>query len=205
MAARPQKNQVWEGLTWIIDLLPHSPNEALKALSAYFSANCQFLPDDILNAISDCGTMIRARYIDKLHPRQIFLDLSPIDFEKLVASLYQAMQYKISLTKRSYDGGVDIYAEKTAVASKEKLVIQCKNYTSTISVVEIRNLLGVVSHTKSTKGILVTSSEFSPAAIKLANENPRIELINHKDLSKLFNEHHGPYWIYKIENYIREI
>jgi restriction system protein len=205
MAAKPQKNPVWEGLTWILDLLPHSPNEALKALSAYFSANCQFLPDDVLNAISDCGTMIRARYIDKLHPRQIFLDLSPIHFEKLVASLYKTMQYEISLTKQSYDGGIDIYAEKTVIASKEKLVIQCKNYTSTISVVEVRNLLGVVSHNKSTKGVLVTSSEYSPEAIKLANDNPSIELINHKDLSKLLNKHHGPYWIYKIENYIREI
>ncbi len=205
MAAKPQKSSVWEGLTWIMDLLPHSPNEALKALNAYFSANCLFLPDDVLNAISDCGTMIRARYIDKLHPRQIFLNLSPIDFEKLVASLYKTMKYEIKLTKQSYDGGIDIYAEKTATGSKEKVVIQCKNYTSTISVIEVRNLLGVVTHNKSTKGVLVTSSEFSPAAIKLANENPSIELINHKDLSKLFNEHHGPYWVYKIENYIRDV
>jgi restriction system protein len=69
---------------------------------------------------------------------------------------------------------------------------------------EVRKLLGVISDTKATKGILVTSSDFTKEAIKLAKVNPRIELINHKQLSKILNEIHGPYWIYKIESYIRK-
>jgi restriction system protein len=191
-------------MTWIIDLLPHFPNEAIKALDAYFQANCQFLPDDLLNAIGDCTSMIRARYIDKKQPRETFLNQTPRDFEKLVASLYQEIGYAVSLTKPSHDGGIDIHAEKNQPTLKEKLIIQCKNYTSNISVDDIRSLLGVVTSTKATKGVLVTSSDFTKEAKKFANENPSIELINHKQLSTLFNEQHGPYWVHKIERYIRD-
>jgi restriction system protein len=201
---KSSKDNVWEGMTWVIDLLPHFPNEAIKALDAYFQANCQFLPDDPLYAISDCTSMIRARYIDKDQPRDIFLNLSPKDFEKLVASLYQDIGYKVSLTKDSHDGGIDIYAQRNSPASKEKLLIQCKNSNSNIPVDEVRKLLGVVTSNKATKGVLVTSSDFTIDAIKFVNENPSLELINYKQLSTLFNEQHGPYWIYKIENIIRD-
>jgi restriction system protein len=202
--AKSLKDHVWEGMTWVLDLLPHFPNEAIRGLDAYFQANCQLLPDDLLNALSDCTTIIRARYIDKEQPREIFLNLTPRDFEKLVAALYQDIGYSVILTKPTHDGGIDIHAEKHQPTSKEKLVIQCKNYTSNISVDEIRNLLGVVTSTKSTKGVLVTSSDFTNDAIKFANENPSIELINYKQLGILFNEQHGPYWIHKIDGYIRD-
>jgi restriction system protein len=202
--AKSPKDHVWEGMTWVLDLLPHFPNEAIKALDAYFQANCQLLPDDLLNALSDCTTMVRARYIDKEQPRETFLNLTPRDFEKLVAALYQDIGYSVTLTKPTRDGGIDIHAEKNQPVSKEKLVIQCKNYTSNIPVDEIRNLLGVVASTKATKGVLVTSSDFTNDAIKFANENPSIELINNKQLSILFNEQHGPYWIHKIDRYIRD-
>jgi restriction system protein len=199
------KIDVWEGITWILDLLPHWPNKAIDALDAYFLANCQFFPDNSLSAIGDCTALIRARYIDKEQPREIFLNLTPIEFERLVASIYKYIGYEIRLTKQSYDGGIDIYAEKNISPHKEKLIIQCKNYTSNVTVDEVRTLLGVTMSTKSTKGVLVTSSKFTKEAIKFANDNPSIELINHEQLSKLFNENHGPYWIYKIDNYLRDI
>jgi restriction system protein len=204
IAAKNTKDNVWEGLTWVLDLLPRNPNKAINALDAYLMANWQFLPDDSLTAIDDCSSMIRARYINKEHPREIFLNLIPRDFEKLVASMYQYKGYNVSLTKSSYDGGIDINAEKLLAAYTERIVIQCKNCKSNIAVDEVRKLLGVISDTKATKGILVTSSDFTKEAIKLAKVNPRIELINHKQLSKILNEIHGPYWIYKIESYIRK-
>jgi len=198
-------HMVWEGLTWILDLLPHFPQEAIKALNAYFKANCQFLPDDILDAIDDCNSMIRARYINKEHSREVFLNLAPKEFEKLVAYIYRDLGYEVSLTKASYDGGIDINAEKKLLGSKEKIIIQCKNYTAKIPIDEIRQLLGIVANGKLTKGVLVTSSDFTSEAKKFANQNPSIELINYKELIVLFNERHGPYWIYKIEHFIRDI
>ncbi len=202
---KSHKDSVWEGLSWVLDLLPHFPDKAINAINAYYLANCQFLPDDVLDGISDSCAIIRARFVDKEHPREIFLNLTPKDFEKLVLLVYRNLGYTATLTKQSYDGGIDVNAEKEGTTLKEKLVIQCKNYKSTIPVEDIRSLLGVVASTKATKGVLVTSSVFSKEAIKLAKENPSIELIDHKQLSKLLNQQHGPYWIYRVDQYLNHI
>lgn len=197
--------EVWEGLTWVLDLLPHFPNEAIKAIDAYFLANCMMLPDNCLKALSDSATIIRARYINFQHPKDVFWNLNPIDFEYLVASLYQQMGYIVSVTKSSYDGGIDVNAEKKEIGEKEKLIIQCKRYTKqTVSVNDVRNLLGVINDTKATKGILITTSKFSTESRKLENNNPSIELIDINDLMKLLNTYLGTYWIQKLEKIINE-
>lgn len=118
------QQDVWEGLTWVLDLLPNFPLEAIKAIDAYFLANCQFLPDSYLNALSDCNIIIRARYINFTHPKEIFYNLPPKDFECLIAELYETMGYEVQLTKSSHDGGIDVVAAKTEIGQKEKLLIQ---------------------------------------------------------------------------------
>jgi restriction system protein len=65
-------------------------------------------------------------------------------------------------------------------------------------------LLGVVSDMKATKGILITTSKFSPEAIKFEKNNPSIELINLSDLMILLNAHLGTYWTNKIDSIINE-
>lgn len=197
--------EVWEGLTWVIDLLPHFPNEAIKAIDAYFLANCNMLPDNSLVALSDCTSIIRTRYINYKHPKEIFWNLNPVDFEYLVAALFESMGYKAYVTKSSYDGGIDISAEKNELGKKEKIIIQCKRYTKqTIGVENVRNLLGVIHDKKATKGILITTSKFSSESIKFEKSNPSIELINISDLTKLLNSYLGTYWIKKLDKIINE-
>lgn len=200
-----KKGEVWEGLTWTLDLLPHFPLEAIKAIDAYFLANCQLLPDHWLNALSDCTTIIRSRYINYEHPKEIFWDLAPKEFEFIVAELYENMGYSVRLTQDSYDGGIDVHASKNEVSTKEKLVIQCKRYTqnNTVGVGDIRSLLGVVTDTKATKGLLITTSSFSSEAIKFEKNNPSIELIDIVELNKLLNGNLGTYWVDKIDRIIR--
>src|SRR5690606_14637055 len=36
--------QPWEGLTWVLDLLPHHPRQAIDVIDAYFTAHCGWLP-----------------------------------------------------------------------------------------------------------------------------------------------------------------
>ena len=200
-----KKGEVWEGLTWTLDLLPESPLEAIKAIDAYFLANCQLLPDHWLNALSDCLTIIRGRYINYEHPKEIFWNLAPKEFEFITSALYARMGYEVELTQDSYDGGIDIHASKNEVSTKEKLVIQCKRYTkkNTVGVSDIRNLLGVVSDTKATKGVLITTSTFSPEAKKFEKRNPSIELIDLVELNKLLNGNLGTYWVQKIDRILR--
>lgn len=199
------KGEVWEGLTWILDLLPHFPNEAIKAIDAYFLANCMMLPDNCLSALSDSEVIIRARYINYKHPKEIFWNLNPVDFEYLIAALFENMKYKVSVTKSSYDGGIDVNAEKDKLGQKEKVIIQCKRYTKqTIGISDIRNLLGVVNDKKATKGILITTSKFSSESRKFEKNNPSIELIDISDLMKLLNTYLGTYWTEKLDKIINK-
>lgn len=201
-----KNGEVWEGLTWTLDLLPHFPLEAIKAIDAYFLANCQLLPDHSLNALSDCIAIIRGRYINYEHPKEIFWNLAPKEFEFITAELYEELGYSVTLTPDSYDGGIDVHASKIEVGTKEKLVIQCKRYTkkNIVGVEDIRNLLGVVADTKATKGVLITTSSFSSEAKKFEKNNPSIELIDFTDLNKLLNANLGTYWVDKIDRIIRD-
>ena len=59
---------------------------------------------------------------------------------------------------------------------------------------------------KATKGVLVTSSDFTPEARRFAKNNG-VELINHSDLTRLLNTYFGTNWPSFIDRIIlmREI
>ena len=104
----------WEGITWVLDLSPEHPREAIAALSAYFLAHIGSLPDGRIAGLDDALSLIRARYIgtpptnaDKLG---MLLDLTPRQFEQLVEALYASMGYEAKLTPRQKDGGDDVLA-----------------------------------------------------------------------------------------------
>jgi len=197
------KGNVWEGNTWVIDLLPHWPRLALDALDAYLQAHCQFLPDGRLDGLADAMALIRAKFIQT--PRSALLSsLNPYRFEHLIDALYMEMGYSTTLTQMTHDGGRDIIAEKSGAAKREKLLIQCRRSRHNIGVDAVRSLLGIVSNEKATKGVLVCTSRFTPSARKLEKENSRLELIDHEDLQQLLNEHLGPAWPNHIDYHIKE-
>jgi restriction system protein len=67
---------------------------------------------------------------------------------------------------------------------------------------EARALLGVVSNEKATKGVLVSTSEFTSEARKLEKDNRRLELICNKDLQILLNKYFGPKWPQYVDSII---
>lgn len=191
------KTALREGITWIMDLLPSSPRQALDALDAYLDVHLLFLPDGRINGLSDAMAMLRARYFstDDIVANSILFSLTPTDFEHLAESLYFTMGYFTEMTKPSHDGGRDIIATKNEPGKKEKILIQCKRWQNVVGVEDVRALLGVVTHEKATKGTLITTSHFSPDANTFADENPSIELISFKPLQNLLSEHFGQFWI----------
>ena len=199
-----KKFLVWEGVTWILDLLPHQPKLALQALDAYFAANFWSLPDYAISGLLDSMAIIRAKYINYKHKKEIFKEITPLDFEVLVYKLYEDLNYKVELTKKSHDGGIDIIAEKVNAAEKELVLIQCKRREiKKITVREVSDLLGTVFHKKATKGTLVSSTGFTSVALKFANENPSIELIDAEELILLLNENFGIHWVHRINELIK--
>lgn len=196
------KKPVWEGITWILDLLPSFPHEAINVIDGFFLAYCMILPDNVVFGLSNVNELIRAKFYDKEQPIKVLYDLSPLEFESVIAELFEHMGYSVELTKRSYDGGIDVIIEKDIASKKERTFIQCKKYKNTIGVKDVRELLGVVEDKKATKGILCTCSDFSRSAIKLSNNNSRIELLSGKQITRLCNEYFGSNWPIKIGNYL---
>jgi len=108
-----------------------------------------------------------ARPTGKLSPGQRVTEKlrgrSPVEFEELVASLYERMGFAVRMTQLSYDGGVDLYARRFTDAGGEELIIQCKHYFGgTVSVAAVRELYGTLrSKPDMSRGVLVTSGRFS--------------------------------------------
>ncbi|HBR10663.1 MAG TPA: hypothetical protein DD740_00330 [Chryseobacterium sp.] len=203
--ATDKKFLVWEGITWILDLLPNQPKLALKALDAYFAASFWSLPDYAISGLLDSMAIIRAKYIHYEYPKEIFLEIDYLDFEKLVAKLYETVGYQVELTKRSHDRGIDIIAKNIEVSKKELLLIQCKRPEKRkITFTEVNELCGTISNHMASKGLFVTSTDFTIDAVKLSKRNPRIELINADQLVLLLNENFGIHWIHRVESILKD-
>ncbi|MFA6362894.1 restriction endonuclease [Methanoregula sp.] len=198
------KTQPWEGLTWILDLLPHDPRHAINAIRAYTIAQIQFLPDGRITGLGDAVAIIRAKFIESPHSVDFLETIDPYEFEHLVESLYTEMGYSTMMTRRTHDGGKDIIAEKDQPGQKERILIQCKKTRKNISVDKIRSLEGVVSHERATKGVLVTTAGFTPDSKKTAEQTGRLELIALADFQRLMNEHFGAKWQAHLDYLISE-
>lgn len=197
----------WEGITWVLDLLPHFPSQALGALNAYVLAHAQQLPDGRLEGLHDAIAVIRAKFIGlpgtQEEKVQFLLGISPRNFEHLVERLYSDMGYETYLTPYQKDGGRDVIATRFTLGRVERLFVECKRSSSPIEVEQVRALLGVVSAEKVNKGVLTTTSRFTGPAIQFAEEN-RLELVSGDQLVRLMNEHLGAKWPTHVDRLITE-
>lgn len=120
------------------------------------------------------------------------ITLSPTDFERRIVNLFEAMGYVVEHTGRTGDHGIDLVATNNAAITGGKFVIQCKRYAegNNVGESEVRDLYGVVSHERASKGILVTTSDFTSAARMFATDK-QLELINGGKLAELLETHLG--------------
>lgn len=197
----------WEGITWVLDLLPHFPNQALMALEAYILAHAQELPDGRFEGLSDASAVIRAKFIglpgNQDEEVQFLLERSPRDFEHLVERLYSVMGYKTELTPPQKDGGRDVLAATRMPGKAEQLLVECKRHSGRIGVEKVRALNGVARSEKVNKGVLITTSSFTRPADKFAEDN-HLELIPGDQLVRLMNEHLGAKWALHVDRLITE-
>ncbi|MBW7453313.1 restriction endonuclease [Paenibacillus sepulcri] len=192
----------WEGLSWIIDLLPDNPKMAIDVINAYELAHLSVLDEYDIYGMHDATLIIRKKFIDVKQPRAVLLSLSPREFELLVDALYEKMGYKTTLTSTTRDGGLDVIAESNELGKSEKIIVECKRHESDIGPDYIRALTGVVFSERATKGVLVATSNFTKESVKFAMKNG-IELINHDDLVKLLNLYLGSEWSVYLDRIIQ--
>jgi HJR/Mrr/RecB family endonuclease len=107
--------------------------------------------------------------------------LDPFEFEHFVGDLFAKMGYFSRVTKKSGDGGVDIFAKLQTPTGIDEIIIQCKHKqdsNSTVGVDKVRELFGVLSaNNKLTKGFIVTNGKFTSGCYDFAN-GKLIELID---------------------------
>lgn len=108
-------------------------------------------------------------------------------FEELVTQVLTAKGFVAELTKRTSDGGIDVIARREESLLRGKYVVWCKNRSDLIGVSMVRDLYGAMTHERASKGILITTSSFTQAAVEFAKGMP-LELIDGEQCRKIVNE-----------------
>jgi HJR/Mrr/RecB family endonuclease len=103
--------------------------------------------------------------------------LNGYEFERQTAEVLKRYQFNPKVTRGSADGGVDIEVAK----SGRKGVVQCKAHAARVAPAIVRDLFGVMHHSNSDFGIIVSLGGFTKGAIEFAR-NKRIFLLGCSDL-----------------------
>ena len=207
-AAGESSEPTWPGLTWVLDLLPGSPDRALAVVSAYLHAHIGVLPDLRITGLSDAAAIIRSRYIlgetDAHH--HVLSTIHWRDFEFLVAALYEAKGYEVEVTRGQKDGGRDVIARRTG-ADAETLYIACSRGTSKKNAADVAALNGRLDTGEgASRGVFVNIAGFTEqgpgTATKVATEMPRVTLLGRDEFLRQMNEHLGADWPYRVDRII---
>ena len=99
------------------------------------------------------------------------LNLSPEDFEALVAGLFRAYGHQAWVTGGSSDHGVDVIVQTD---HEEKWIVQCKRYSGSVGEPVVRDLYGTMTHEEAQKAYLITTGGFTTQAMIWAEGKPLI-------------------------------
>jgi restriction system protein len=193
------RDRPWQGVSWVLDLIPRHGQKALAVLDAYIAAHIQYFTDQQLDGLLDAMAVLRARYFSLRHGPDALGRLTGADFELVVCELYRSLGFDATLTRTNHDGGVDVIVSKLQTGLAQSIVIQCKRSRRPVGVKVVRELRGVVSKLDVQKGILATDSIFTRAARTFCQDNTRLELIDGSLLTRLLTDTFGSEWPAKID------
>jgi HJR/Mrr/RecB family endonuclease len=169
----------------------HSYEEGLADLIARLSApKVQLAHPDVLGTDSSIVASLYTAEALQNHllrrPESLY-QLSPRQFEELIAKILAAGGYQVELTKGSADGGVDIFAFGGKDAEQLPILIQCKRYSAgkRVGVEAIRSLYGVMLQRGAKEGMIVTTGHFSSAAQELVSRSRdrwKVDLVDIENL-----------------------
>lgn len=107
------------------------------------------------------------------HPDRLYR-MAPHTFELFLGEVYRGLGYTVSHTKRSRDGGVDLFLTKDMNGMRHSYVVQCKHsrqHQRRIGVGYARDLLGVAIDRATTAAILITNVFFSADTLRFAGRH----------------------------------
>ena len=89
-------------------------------------------------------------------------------FERATAEVLQRHRFNPRVTPGSADGGIDIEVTRNGL----KGVVQCKAHVACVGPHVVRDLYGVIHHSRADFGIIVSRGGFSKGAIEFARDKP---------------------------------
>ena len=103
------------------------------------------------------------RYL--LHHYDQRFDVQPYVYEDVVGQVFRNHGYKVEVTARSRDGGIDLIVGENSGTRK---AVQVKRYKDKVEVSYIRDFAGALMLQELTEGIFVTTSSFTSGSISAA-------------------------------------
>ena len=151
-----------------------------------------WVPDEV---VTSCAISQRrlADYFSSQPSKLRHADISPRDFEKLIAEIWEGLGYEVELTQQTRDGGYDVVAVRDREA-RMRFLISCKHLKvgRKVAIDPVRNLYGVLQHERANKGILATTVTFTQPASAFIEAHPwELEGRDHDgllDWLNLYNE-----------------
>lgn len=107
-------------------------------------------------------------------------DMSPEEFEHYCADVLRGIKWDARVTQASGDQGVDVVANKRGV----RIVVQCKKYSKPVGNRAVQEIVAAIAHEGAQRGVVVTTSDYTPAAEKLAASND-VLLLHHTQLCRI--------------------
>lgn len=145
-------------------------------------------------ALAELGTHLRRRFSD-------IYSLSPYRFEELIGDIFRQVGYRVEMTKRSRDGGVDLFL---LTGENQRIgIVQCKRYRQDrkVDISLVSQLLGTQLAFDIKQAVLVTTSTFTQPARQrsvspaLARHGFKVELRDAADILRMlrvYNEELPP-------------
>jgi HJR/Mrr/RecB family endonuclease len=129
-------------------------------------------------------------------PRSV-TQLNPKNFEQLVRRLLEKMGYEAVEVeqKGSWDQGVDVrahyYEDRLKGRERFKMIGQCKRYqkSNLVGPDVVLKLTETLKQQEAARGVIITTSDFLPAALDVARKHQQIELIRGVELQRLLDTH----------------
>ena len=104
--------------------------------------------------------------------------------ESMLAAYYAGQGYRVEhcgtgASRARFDGGVDLKLRK----DEAYVLVQCKHWNAKqVPHNEVHQLIGLMVTERATGAVLVTSGEFTRAAIEAAAKQPQLQLVDGDDL-----------------------
>lgn len=154
------------------------------------AANDDHTPEErVDSAYRELRAALAAELLDRI------LDLTPERFEQLVLDVLHSMGYggsRDDATERlgqSGDEGVDGVVREDRLGL-DLIYVQAKKWKDQVHRPEIQKFFGALHGKRATKGVFMTTSGFSQGALDYAEgANPRIILVDGKEIAQLMIEH----------------